>query len=166
MILAMEELQNYDLPCTVEFCATVQEEVGSFGAMTAAYASAPDMAVAFDVCHATTPGTDPWETMPMEKVGLGMGPTIDPAMLRRMQETAQALRVDTQIDPSSGRTYTDADSIFCARAGIPTALLSLPLSYMHTMVETISLKSCREAGRLLAGFLKGVDERWEDWLCF
>ena len=34
MILAMEELQNYDLPCTVEFCATVQEEVGSFGAMT------------------------------------------------------------------------------------------------------------------------------------
>ena len=95
-----------------------------------------------------------------------MGPTIHPAMLRRMQETAQALRVDTQIDPSSGRTYTDADSIFCARAGIPTALLSLPLSYMHTMVETISLKSCREAWRLLAGFLKGVDERWEDWLCF
>ena len=166
MILAMEELQNYDLPCTVEFCATVQEEVGSFGAMTAAYARAADMGVAFDVCHATTPGTDPWETMPMEKVGLGMGPTIHPAMLRRMQETAQALRVDTQIDPSSGRTYTDADSIFCARAGIPTALLSLPLSYMHTMVETISLKSCREAGRLLAGFLKGVDERWEDWLCF
>lgn len=70
----------------------------------------------------------------MEKVGLGMGPTIHPAMLRRMQETAQALRVDTQIDPSSGRTYTDADSIFCARAGIPTAAAVAAAFYMHTMV--------------------------------
>ena len=50
--------------------------------------------------------------------------------------------------------------------GVPTALLSLPLTYMHTMVETISLTACEEAGRLLTGFLTGIDEKWEEWLCF
>ena len=166
MIVAMEELKNVDLGCRVEFCATVQEEVGSRGAMVAAWDSQPDLAVAFDVCHATTPSTDPWDTMPIDKVGLGMGPTIHPAMFARMRDTAKALHVDVQVDPSSGRTYTDADNIMQSRMGVPTALLSLPLSYMHTMVETISLDACKEAGRLLAGFLRGVDEKWEDWLCF
>ncbi len=166
MLVAMEELSRVELRCRVEFCATVQEEVGSRGAQVAAYDADPDLAVAFDVCHATTPGTDPWDTMPIEKVGLGMGPTIHPKMFERMRDTAKALNVDIQVDPSGGSTATDADNIMQARMGVPTALLSLPLSYMHTMVETISLTTCREAGRLLAGFLKGVDEKWEDWLCF
>lgn len=166
MIVAMQELSRVKLHCRVEFCATVQEEVGSRGAKVAAYDVNPDLAVAFDVCHATTPGTDPWDTMPIEKVGLGMGPTIHPAMLKRFKDTAAALHVDVQIDPSNGITSTDADNIMASRMGIPTALLSIPLSYMHTMVETISLKTCEETGRLLAGFLKGVDEGWEEWLCF
>lgn len=166
MIVAMEELSRYDLPCTVEFCATVQEEVGSRGAAVAAYDAAPDLAVAFDVCHAVQPGADPWDTMPIDKVGLGMGPTIHPAMFKRMRDTAKALHVDVQADVSNGKTYTDADNIMASRMGVPTALLSLPLTYMHTMVETISLTACNEAGRLLAGFLKGVDEKWEEWLCF
>ena len=49
---------------------------------------------------------------------------------------------------------------------MPTALISLPLAYMHTTVETISERSAKEAGRLLAGFLKGIDEKWGEWLCF
>ena len=66
----------------------------------------------------------------------------------------------------AGTTYTDADNVFETRMGVPTALLSLPLTYMHTMVETISLTACEEAGRLLTGFLTGIDEKWEEWLCF
>ena len=87
-------------------------------------------------------------------------------MFARMRDTARALRVDVQVDVSNGKTYTDADNIMASRMGVPTALLSLPLTYMHTMVETISLTACAEAGRLLAGFLAGVDEKWEEWLCF
>ena len=166
MIVAMEALSRVQLHCTVEFCATVQEEVGSRGAQVAAYDAAPDLAVAFDVCHANQPGADPWDTMPIDKVGLGMGPTIHPAMFARMRDTARDLHVDVQVDVSNGKTYTDADNIMASRMGVPTALLSLPLTYMHTMVETISLTACREAGRLLAGFLAGVDEKWEEWLCF
>ena len=166
MILAMKELSEQKLHCTVEFVATVQEEVGCRGAKVSSYDIDPVMAVAFDVCHAITPGTDPWDTVPIEKVSVAMGPTIHPAMFKRMCDTARDLKVDIQVEPSFGRTGTDADSIFKTRMGIPTCLLSLPLSYMHTMVETISLNTCKETGRLLAGFLRSIDEKWEEWLCF
>jgi len=166
MILAMKELSRQQLDCTIEFVATVQEEEGCKGAKVASYDIDPVMAVAFDVCHAITPGTDPWDTVPMEKVSVAMGPTIHPAMFKRMCDTAKDLKVDIAVEPSFGRTGTDADSVFKTRMGIPTCLLSLPLSYMHTMVETISLNTCKETGRLLAGFLRGIDEKWEEWLCF
>ena len=166
MLVAMEVLSRVKLNCRVVFCATTQEEVGSRGAKIAAWDVDPDLAVAFDVCHADQPGADPWDTMPIDKVGLGLGPTIHPAMFRRMRDTADALHVDIQLDPSAGTTYTDADNVFETRMGVPTALLSLPLTYMHTMVETISLTACEEAGRLLTGFLTGIDEKWEEWLCF
>ncbi len=166
MIVAMEELSRVKLNCRVEFCASTQEEVGSRGAKVATYDVDPDLAIAFDVNHATTPGVEPWNTMPIDKVGVGMGPTIHPAMFKRLMDTADALGIDVGIDPSGEYTSTDADDILETRQGVPVALIDLPLSYMHTMVETISLKSCKEAGRLLAGFLKGVDENWEEWLCF
>lgn len=166
MLCAMEELSRVKLNCRVVFTATVQEEVGSRGALTAANDVHPDLAVAFDVCHAKMPGADPWDTMPIDKVSVGQGPSLHPALLRRLLDTAQALNVDVQTDISSRLTYTDADSIFLSNEGVPTALISLPLAYMHTMVETISENSAREAGRLLAGFLKGIDDKWEEWLCF
>lgn len=166
MIVAMEELSRVRLNCRVEFCATVQEEVGSRGAKVATNDVTPDLAIAFDVNHATTPGVEPWNTMPIDKVGVGMGPTIHPAMFKRLTDTAAELGIDIGIDPSGAHTATDADSIVDSVGGVPVALIDLPLSYMHTMVETISLKSCKEAGRLLAGFLKGLDKNWEEWLCF
>ncbi len=166
MLVAMEELKNVSLGCRVVFTATVQEEVGSRGALVAANDVHPDMAVAFDVCHANMPGADPWDTMSIDKVSVGQGPTLHPAMLKRLLDTAKRLHVDVQTDISSRRTATDADSAFISNEGVPTALISLPLAYMHTMVETISEQSAQEAGRLLAGFLKGIDENWGEWLCY
>ncbi|MDR2515247.1 MAG: M20/M25/M40 family metallo-hydrolase [Christensenellaceae bacterium] len=165
MIVAMEELSRVKLNCSVRFVATVQEEVGSRGAKVAAQAFEPDLAVAFDVCHASMPGASPWETMPLGNVSVGKGPTLHPALFKRLEESAGALNIAMQADISARRTHTDADSVFLANSGVPTALISLPLAYMHTMVETISLRDVREAGRLLAGFLKGIDENWRDWLC-
>lgn len=166
MLVAMEELKRVALNCRVTFVATVQEEVGSFGALTAANDVVPDMAVAFDVCHAHMPGADAWDVVPIDKVAISQGPTQHPALHKRMKDTADALNVAFQTDISAARTYTDGDSTFISNQGVPTTVLSLPLAYMHTMVETISEKTAKEAGRLLAGFLKGIDETWEDWLCY
>jgi len=56
-----------------------------------------------------------------------------------------------------GDTGTDADSISDARTGVPTALLSIPLRYMHTPAEVVDLKDVRAVGALMAAFVqKGV----------
>lgn len=165
MVIAMEELSRIKLDCRIIFTATVQEEVGSRGAKVAAQDVNPDMAIAFDVCHANSPGASPWETMPIEKVSVGQGPVLHPALTQRLLSIAGDMNIDTQVDIAASATHTDADSIILANAGIPTALISMPLAYMHTMVETISLRATTQAGRLLAGFLKGVDDSWEEWLC-
>ncbi|MFR5855977.1 MAG: hypothetical protein ACLUE8_17585 [Lachnospiraceae bacterium] len=51
-----------------------------------------------------------------------------------------------------------------ARAGVPCVLLSLPVKYMHTSVELLDMNTLSECGRLLALFVAGIDEKWEDGL--
>ena len=59
------------------------------------------------------------------------------------------------------RTYTDGDALQIVRAGVPTALISVPLKYMHTSVELLDTNVIRESGRLLAHFLSELDEGWD-----
>ena len=61
-------------------------------------------------------------------------------------------------------TGTDADDVQIARSGIPCVLISLPVKYMHTTVELLDMDTLSECGRLLALFLAGIDEKWEDGL--
>ncbi len=166
LLCAMEELKNTNLSCRAVFCATVAEEVGSRGAMTAGYGVNPDMAVALDVTHGPCPGAERFETFPLDSVTMVKGPLLHPAMCERLASAAEACGVKVEIETAARLTYTDADMLQTAREGVPTALLSVPLSYMHTTVETISEKTVREAGRLLAQFIKGIGPDWGDWLCF
>jgi endoglucanase len=69
-----------------------------------------------------------------------------------------------QVEPLPGRSGTDAWAIQVTREGIPTALLSIPLRYMHTSVETVSLKDVGRTGRLMAGFIARLDEGFTEKL--
>ena len=89
---------------------------------------------------------------------LGLGPNIHPLMYTRLMETAKANEIPYQSDPIPGRSGTDAWAMQIAREGLPTALISIPLRYMHTTVETLSLKDLERIGRLLAHFIAGLDE--------
>ena len=60
-----------------------------------------------------------------------------------------------QKEVMGGDTGTDADSIAGAGAGVPTALLSIPLRYMHTPAEVIALSDVTATGDLLAAYLRG-----------
>jgi len=71
---------------------------------------------------------------------------------------AKDLEIPYQVEPIPGRSGTDAWAIQVTREGIPTALLSIPLRYMHTSVETVSLKDIERTGRLMAGFIGRLDE--------
>ena len=143
----------------VNAVATVQEEVGLKGALTSAFGIAPDIGIAIDVGHGNMPGVSEVDTV---SVGggpaIGLGPNIHPLIYSRLVDTAESYEIAYQTDPIPGRSGTDAWAIQVTREGIPTGLVSIPLRYMHTTVETLSLKDLERIGRLLALFIANLDE--------
>ena len=81
--------------------------------------------------------------------------------MKKLEEAAKAngVALQTAIDPRY--TSTDADELSLTRAGVPSVLMSLPIRYMHTNVETFDMHALTEGARLLAHFLADVDESWE-----
>lgn len=133
-----------DLKVNVMALNSVQEEVGGYGARMMSYRHMPDAALVTDVTHATdTPGINNKEH---GTVKLGQGPAVQhgganhPAVVSLIEKTAELAEIDIQHEATSVRTGTDTDSIFYQRTGIPSALISLPLRYMHSPVETASLR--------------------------
>jgi endoglucanase len=123
--------------------AAVQEELGSHGARAMAYGLEPDLAVVVDVTHATdAPGVDAGE---LGEHGLGSGPVITRgAIVSRplndlLDEAAESVGIECATEAAGGATRTDADSIHTSRTGVPTAVVSIPLRYMHSPVELVEL---------------------------
>jgi endoglucanase len=164
-LLAMEKLAKRKLACTAIFCATVQEERGSFGALTAAYGIDPDLAIAMDVTHAPTPGADSLDTTELGKLALTTGGNIHPKVYAQLTAIADEHNLAYAPEASIGHTGTDAWEIQTRRGGIPTGLISLPLRYMHTSVETIDLKTLENCAKLITEFLCAQGPDWEEKLC-
>lgn len=136
-----------DLKVNVLALNSVQEEVGGFGARMMSYRHMPDSAIVTDVTHATdTPGINNKEH---GTVKLGGGPTVQhgganhPSLVSLIEKVAEKKKISVQHEATSIRTGTDTDSIFFQRTGIPSALVSLPLRYMHSPVETASLQDLK-----------------------
>ncbi len=138
----------------------VQEEIGGHGARMAAYHLEPDVALVLDVTHATdSPG------IPKAKHGevkMGGGPSIThgtvnhPKVVERLIEIAEREDIPLQHEASSRFSGTDTDVIFNSKAGIPSALMSIPLRYMHSTVETVDLGDVEHAIRLMTAFARSV----------
>ena len=132
-----------ELKVNVVALNSVQEEVGGYGARMMSYRLEPDLALVTDVTHATdTPGINNKEH---GLIKLGKGPVIQhgganhPQIVEFLEKVAEDSEFEVQHEATSIRTGTDTDSIFYQKTGIPSALLSLPLRYMHSPVETASL---------------------------
>ena len=133
---------------------SVQEEVGGFGARMMSYRHTPDAAIVTDVTHATdSPGIDQKEH---GQVKLGEGPTVQhgganhPALVDLIEASAARQEIGIQHEATSVRTGTDTDSIFYQRTGIPSALVSVPIRYMHSPVETASLLDLEQLIEIMA----------------
>jgi len=149
-------------PGDVAGLAVVQEEVGDFaGARTAAYVVEPAVAIAVDVTHATdVRGGDP-EDEGDHRLGGGpavmRGPSLHPAIFDLLYETAEAEGIPFTVEVSRGHTNTDADAVYLSRMGVATGLVSVPLRYMHTPVETVDLADIEATVKLLLAFARRLE---------
>jgi len=148
------------VPSTVIAVNAVQEEIGGNGARMVTHRLMPDVAIVLDVTHATdTPGVS------KEKHGsvkLGCGPSLThgkanhPLVVQRLTEVAEKQGIPIQHESSSDTTGTDTNVIFIQREGIPSALVSLPLRYMHSVVEMADMDDVQRVIELLVSFAESV----------
>lgn len=143
--------------------STVQEEVGLRGGTTSTYGVNPDVGIVVEVTHATDyPDV---EQSSIGRVELGKGPVlarganINPALFSLLVETAKSENIPVQIVGIPRATGTDANVMQLSRGGVATALLSIPLRYMHTPVETLDLADLEMAIKLLTATVARIDSR-------
>ncbi|SHJ58872.1 endoglucanase [Malonomonas rubra DSM 5091] len=133
--------------------STVQEEIGLRGATTSSYGVNPDAGIVVEVTHATDyPG--------VEKMGIGdvevgkgpviaRGPNINPVLFQLLMETAEKEKIPVQVVGAPRGLGNDANVMQLSRGGVATALVAIPLRYMHTPVEVLSLGDLDSAIKLL-----------------
>ena len=161
--VALEYLQGRRHDWDVVAVATAQEETGLLGAFTSAFAQRPDVAVAIDVTFAKGPGTKESQLFELDEgPTVGLGANVHQGVLKKLQDAAEALEMKVHVEPHSSHSGTDAYGLQIAREGIPTGLVSIPLRYMHTMVETVATADVERAGRLLGEFAARLEEEFLD----
>jgi endoglucanase len=138
---------------------TTQEEVGTRGARTSAYAIEPDLAIALDV---TLTGDAPYATPAME-VYMGRGVAIKiqdagmishPGLNRLLMAAAEAAGIPYQLEVLQGGS-TDAYAMQVSRAGVPATCLSVPSRHVHTPSQIVDQRDVEGAVKLLQRFLDG-----------
>jgi putative aminopeptidase FrvX len=152
--------EKIKLPYSLYIVNSVQEEVGLRGAEMIAQTIRPDVAIVTDVTHDTsTPLIDPKQE---GDIRLGEGPALTYAppvhrkLLQLIEDTAIEHKIPFQRQASSRTTGTDTDAFAYANGGIPSALISIPLKYMHTTVEMANFEDVNNLIRLLTASLQKI----------
>lgn len=148
------------LPYSLYIVNSVQEEVGLHGAQMIAQTIKPNAAIVIDVTHDTsTPLIDAKQEGDV-KLGLGpaltYAPSVHRKLLKLIEDAAQAEQIPFQRVASSRSTGTDTDAFAYANGGIPSALISIPLRYMHTTVEMAHFEDVDHVIRLMTASLKQI----------
>ena len=158
LILAAESLSEKDVKSTIVYQFSQAEELGGSGAKTATFEQNVDCALACDVSFG-----DGEDVKPHECGKLGEGPMIgySPSLSRHtsdiMVAVAEREKIPYQKEIMNGRTGTDADHIAITRSGVECGLVSIPLRYMHTPVETVELCDIDNTAKIMVGFVLEKD---------
>lgn len=144
----------------------VQEEIGLRGAQMIAERIQPDVAIVTDVCHDThTPMIDK-KAQGDTKAGGGpvltTGPAVQNNLLQFIVDSAQEEKIAFQRLAASRSTGTDTDAFAYSNMGVASALISLPLRYMHTTVETCHKDDVENVIRLMYSCIKRMKAH-TDW---
>jgi len=148
---------------------SVQEEIGLRGAQMIVERIKPDVAIVTDVTHDT-------QTPMMNKIKSGdiacgdgpvltYGPAVQNNLLKHIIKTAEKEKRPFQRLSASRSTGTDTDAFAYGNAGVPSALISLPLRYMHTTVETIAQADMENVIKLIYSSVVSIKKN-QDWRYF
>ncbi len=143
--------------------ATVQEEIGLRGAITSAFGVDAHVGIAVDVTFAGDhPGLgDAVRSLNDCELGKGpvltRGPNTHPKMFDRLVDLAKAKKIPLQINAEGRGTGTDANAMQLSRAGMATALLSIPNRYMHSPCELVDLRDVENCIELMAQFVLSLE---------
>jgi endoglucanase len=141
--------------------ASVLEELGLQGARAAAFALEPDVAIVVDITPASdVPGGDPRETGKAELGGgpvIARGATLSPDVFELLASAAETEGIRTAIEVNTRQTQTDADVILHSRRGVPTGLVSVPVRYAHTPVETAQLSDVEDTIKTIVAFVQRLE---------
>lgn len=152
--------EGITLPFGLYITNSVQEEIGLRGAQMIAERIQPDVAIVTDVSHCTH--TPMMNKIEQGDVAAGKGPcvTYGPAvqtnLLQRIVETADAKKIPLQRMAASRSTGTDTDAFAYSNKGVASALISLPLRYMHTTVEMVHRDDVENCIRLILATLQAI----------
>ena len=142
-----------ELPFGLYITNSVQEEVGLRGAEMITQTIQPDLAIVTDVCHDTTTPMINKKEQGHTKIGDGpvvsYAPAVHNKLRERILDTAEAKEIPFQRLASSRFTGTDTDAFAYSNGGVASALISLPLRYMHTTVEMVQKEDVENVIRLI-----------------
>ncbi len=165
--ICLDELTRRAHAWDVVAVASTQEEVGAYGALTAAYYVKPDIAIVLDVTYGAQKGVDDDVSY-----ALGGGPTISrgpnfhAALLKAFRDTAKREEITLQVEAMPGDSGTDAWLIQVTNEGVPCVLVGIPLRNMHTPIEVIDTRDVVRSGRLLAAFIAGLEPNFLDTIAW
>ncbi|MCX7704549.1 MAG: M42 family metallopeptidase [Planctomycetota bacterium] len=162
MLESLKEMKKHEVD--VYAVASTQEEVGLRGAVTSAFGVDPSIGIALD----TTLACDVPDTPAHQRITeLGKGVAIkikdtssisNPLLVRHLKEIAEAKKIPYQMEilPRGG---TDAGAIQRTRAGVPTATLSIPTRYVHSVVECVHEEDVKSAVKLIVAYAEKAHEK-------
>jgi putative aminopeptidase FrvX len=152
-----------ELPYSLYIVNAVQEEVGLRGAEMIARNIQPDVAIVTDVTHDTGTPLVNAKVHGDTKCGNGPSLTYAPAvhntLLKLIQEAANRENIPFQREAASRSTGTDTDAFAYSNSGVPSALISLPLRYMHTTVEMAHITDIENVIKLIIASLKTIENQ-------
>jgi putative aminopeptidase FrvX len=149
------------LPVDLYGVSSVQEEVGLRGGRTSAYSIDPDVGICVEVDFSTDQPDLDKKSVGDVKLGSGpilpRGPNINPALFDLLSQTAESEKIPVQFTGLPGATGTDANVMQVSRMGVATALVKIPLRYMHTPVEVVSIVDLENAIKIIVGALRRIE---------
>lgn len=149
-----------ELPFGLYIVNSVQEEIGLRGAEMISRHLNPDVAIVTDVCHDTSTPLIEKKKEGDTKHGLGpvltYGPAVQNNLLKLIIDTANTEKIPFQRAAASRSTGTDTDAFAYSSTGVPSALISLPLRYMHTTVEMAHQEDVENTIKLMLASVKNI----------